>query len=148
MDNRLDLIIWILVIVGTLLAAAFNYILNLAPGSDPEDFQIGPSEMNITCDCSLNVLIVGAIMILALSAISGVFTSRFELYLVGGVSFVVITIAGFIGRRKRHREWKELHKAIRRSVPGSSYSDFQMAPVDILFEEDDDDEDDYGYFEP
>ena len=146
--NELDLIIWIVVIVGTLLAAAFNYILNLAPGSDPEDFQVGPSEMNMSCDCSLNVLIIGGIMILALSAISGVFSSRFELYLVGGISFFVITIAGFIGRRRRHKEWKELRKAIKRAVPGSQYSDFQMAPVDILFDDEEEDEDDYGYFEP
>ena len=146
--KRLDLIIWALLIVGTLLAAAFNYILNHASGADPEDFQIGPSEMNITCDCPINVLIIGGIMILALSAVSGVFSSRIELYIVGGVSFAVITIAGFIGRRKRHREWKELRKAIRRSVPSQQYSGFRRAPVDISFEEDDDEEEDYGFSEP
>lgn len=146
--KRLDLIIWALVIIGTLLAAAFNYILNLASGSDPEDFKVGPSEMNITCDCQLNVLIIGGIMILALSAVSGVFASRIELYLVGGISFAVITIAGFIGRRRRHREWKELHKVIKRAVPGPQYSGFRRAPVDITFDEDEEDEEDYGFGEP
>ncbi|MFW9794620.1 MAG: hypothetical protein ACFFEE_09980, partial [Candidatus Thorarchaeota archaeon] len=125
----MDLIIWAIVIAGTLMAAAFNYVLNLAPGSDPEDFQVGPTELNITCDCSLNVLIVGAIVILALSAASGLFSSRIELYIVGGVAFFVITIAGIIGRRKRHREWKELHKAIKRAVPSSQYADYRRAPV-------------------
>ncbi|MFW9767598.1 MAG: hypothetical protein ACFFF9_16025 [Candidatus Thorarchaeota archaeon] len=145
----MDLLTWVLVIIGTLLAAGFNYILNLAPGSDPEDFQVGPRELNITCDCQINILIIGGIMILALSAISGVFSTREELYLVGGVSFAVITIAGYIGRRKRHKEWKELQKAIRRSVP-SSYVEYRRAPVDIMFEEDDEEEedDDYGYGEP
>jgi hypothetical protein len=142
-----DLLTWVLVIIGTLLAAGFNYIMNLAPGSDPEDFQIGPREMNITCDCQLNILIVGGIMILALSAISGVFTTREELYLIGGISFTVVTIAGYIGRRKRHREWKELRKAIRRAVPGS-YADYRRAPVDIMFEDDDDEDDNFGYGEP
>ncbi|MHA1949408.1 MAG: hypothetical protein ACXAAO_13030 [Candidatus Thorarchaeota archaeon] len=143
----MDLIVWALVIIGTLLAAAFNYILNLAPGSDPEDFRLGPTEMNITCDCQINILIIGGIMILALSAVSGVFASREELYIVGGISFAVITIAGYIGRRRRHREWKELRKAIRRAVPGS-YADFRKAPVDLMFEEDDEDDDNYDYGGP
>ncbi len=144
----MDLIIWALLIIGTLLAAAFNYILNLASGSDPEDFKVGPSEMNITCDCPINVLIIGGIMILALSAVSSVFASRIELYLVGGISFAVITIAGFIGRRRRHREWKELHKVIRRAVPEPQYSGFRRAPVDITFDEEEEDEEDYGFGEP
>jgi hypothetical protein len=143
----LNLLTWVFVIIGTLLATGFNYILNLAPGSDPEDFQIGPREMNITCDCQLNILIVGGIMILALSAVSGAFTTREELYIVGGVSFAVITIAGYIGRRKRYREWKELKKAIRRAFP-SSYTNYRQAPVDIMFEDDDEEEDNYGYGEP
>ena len=144
----MDLVIWAIVIIGTLLAAAFNYILNFAPGSDPEDFQVGPSEMNITCDCFLNVIIIGGIMILALSAASGVFSSRIELYLVGGVSFAVITLAGIIGRRKRHREWKELRKAIRRAVPESQYTGFRRAPVDIQFEDIEDEDEDNGFGEP
>jgi hypothetical protein len=145
--NEMDMLTWVLVIIGTLLAAGFNYILNLAPGSDPEDFRVGPADMNITCDCQINILIIGGIMILALSAVSGVFSSREELYIVGGVSFAVITIAGYIGRRRRHREWGELHKAIRRAVPGS-YADYRRAPVDIVFEDNNDDEDNYGFDEP
>ncbi len=142
--NRLDLLIWAIVIVGTLVATAFNYILNLAPGSDPEDFRVGPSELNITCDCSLNVLIVGGIVILALSAASGVFDSRMELYFVGGISFAVITIAGIIGRRKRHREWRELRKVISRAIPKSPY---YRAPVDIVFDDEEDEEDYFGFGE-
>jgi hypothetical protein len=143
----LDLTTWALVIIGTLLAAAFNYILNLASGSDPEDFKVGPTEMNITCDCPINILIIGGIMILALSAVSGVFASREEMYIVGGISFAVITIAGYIGRRRRYREWKELRKAIRRAIPGS-YADIRKAPVDLMFEEDDEDDDNIDYGEP
>ncbi len=143
----MDLLTWVVIIIGTLLAAAFNYILNLAPGSDPEDFRVGPKEMNITCDCPINILIIGGIMVLALSAVTGVFSTREELYLVGGITFAVITIAGLIGRRRRHREWKELRRAIRRAVPGS-YADYRSAPMDIVFDEDDEEEDDYGFGEP
>jgi hypothetical protein len=142
-----DLLTWVVIIIGTLLAAAFNYVLNLAPGSDPEDFRVGPQEMNITCDCPINILIIGGIVVLALSAVTGVFSTREELYLVGGITFTVITIAGLIGRRRRHREWKELRRAIRRAVPGS-YADYRSAPMDIVFEEDDEEEDDYGFGEP
>ncbi|MHA2024853.1 MAG: hypothetical protein ACW98U_03035 [Candidatus Thorarchaeota archaeon] len=143
----MDLLTWVVIIIGTLLAAAFNYVLNLAPGSDPEDFRVGPQEMNITCDCPINILIIGGIVVLALSAVTGVFSTREELYLVGGITFTVITIAGLIGRRRRHREWKELRRAIRRAVPGS-YADYRSAPMDIVFEEDDEEEDDYGFGEP
>ncbi|MHA2078093.1 MAG: hypothetical protein ACXABM_06765 [Candidatus Thorarchaeota archaeon] len=143
----MDLLTWVVIIIGTLLAAAFNYVLNLAPGSDPEDFRVGPQEMNITCDCPINILIIGGIVVLALSAVTGVFSTREELYLVGGITFTVITIAGLIGRRRRHREWKELRRAIRRAVPGS-YTDYRSAPMDIVFEEDDEEEDDYGFGEP
>ena len=124
--------------VVVLLSAVFNYYLNLAPGSDPEDFQVGPAQLNLTCDCSLNVLIIGGIVVLALSAGSGIFDSRLELYIIGIVAFSVITIAGFIGRRRRHQEWKELHRAISRAVPASSFLGFQRGPVDIPYDDEDD----------
>ena len=84
-------------------------------------------------------------MVLALSAVSGIFSTREEQYIVGGISFAVITIAGYIGRRRRHREWKELRKAIRRAIPGS-YADYRRAPVDIMFDEEE--EDNNGFGEP
>ncbi|MFW9962897.1 MAG: hypothetical protein ACFFCX_05005 [Candidatus Sifarchaeia archaeon] len=142
----MDILTWAIVVTVVLLATAFNYYLNLAPGSDPEDFQVGPPQMNVTCDCSLNVLIIGGIVVLALSAVSGLFNSRVELYLAGIISFSLITAAGYIGRRRRHREWKELRRAIERSVPGSSIFGFQKAPIDIVFEDEDDDDFDYDEY--
>ena len=79
-------------------------------------------------------------MVLALSAVSGIFDSRLELYIVGIVAFSAITIAGFIGRRRRHQTWKELRKIIARAVPASSYLGFQRSPVDITYEDEDDEE--------
>jgi hypothetical protein len=144
--KELDILTWTIIVVVVLLASAFNYYLNLAPGSDPEDFQVGPQQLGITCDCSLNVLIIGGIVVLALSAVSGLFGSRMELYIVGIVSFSLITIAGFIGRRRRHQEWKKLRKAIERAVPSTSFLGFQRAPVDIAFEDEDDEEFDYDEY--
>lgn len=129
--------------IAVLLAAAFNYYLNLAPGSDPEDFQVGPPQLGITCDCPLNILIIGGIIALALSSVSGFFDSRTELVIVGIASFSIITIAGYIGRRRRHREWKELHKAIERSVPSTALVGYERTPMDITFEDDDEDFDEH-----
>jgi len=130
-------------VIAVLLAAAFNYYLNLAPGSDPEDFQVGPPQLGITCDCPLNILIIGGIIALALSSVSGFFDSRTELVIVGIASFSIITIAGYIGRRRRHREWKELHKAIERSVPSTALVGYERTPMDITFEDDDEDFDEH-----
>ncbi len=140
----MDAITWVILVTVVLLATAFNYYLNLAPGSDPEDFQVGPPQLGITCDCSLNILIIGGIVVLALSTASGLFDSRLELYLVGIVSFSLITLAGYIGRKRRYREWKELHKAIERAVPSSSIYGRDRAPIDILFDEDEE-EDDFDF---
>lgn len=141
--EELDILTWTILIVVILLATAFNYYLNLAPGADPEDFQVGPRQLGITCDCSLNVLIIGGIVVLALSAVSGLFDSRMELYLVGVLSFSLITAAGLIGRRRRHRDWRELRKAIERSVPGSTLFTFQRPSIDIIFEDDEDEDFDF-----
>lgn len=132
--------------VVVLLASVFNYYLNLAPGSDPEDFQVGPPQLGITCDCSINILIIGGIVVLALSAASGAFDTRLELYIVGIAAFSLITVAGFIGRRRRHKEWRELRKAIERSVPKTSIFGFDRAPMDIVFEDDEEDEFDYDEY--
>lgn len=134
----------VFIIAGVFILAIFNYYLNLAPGSDPDDFALGPPQMNMTCDCSLNTLILGGIMIIAFGAGSSLFDSRIELYLFGGLAFAVVTIGGIIGRRKRHAEWKEDEQVIRRAIQKSPYGQGIHSPVDIRFDdEDDDDEFDY-----
>ena len=142
----MDILTWTVVVVVVLLASVFNYYLNLAPGSDPEDFQVGPPQLGITCDCSINILIIGGIVVLALSAASGAFDTRLELYIIGMAAFSLITVAGFIGRRRRHKEWRELRKAIERSVPKTSIFGFDRAPMDIVFEDDEEDEFDYDEY--
>ena len=136
----MDLVILVILIAGIFVLAIFNYFLNLAPGSDPEDFALGPPQLNITCDCYLNTLILGGILIVAFSAASSIFTSRVELYITAGLAFAAITIAGIIGRRKRHAEWKEDERVIRRAVfrPGQMTS--KRGPVDIIFDDEEDDE--------
>jgi len=143
---ELDLLILAIVVTVVLLAAVFNYYLNLAPGADPEDFQVGPPQLGITCDCSLTVLIIGGIVVLGLSAVSGAFDSRVQLYVIGIIAFSTITIAGFIGRRRRHKEWRELRKAIERSVPTSTFLGYGRTSVDLAFEEEDDEEFDYDNY--
>ena len=146
----MNLLMWVVLVVAVLMTSAFNYYLNRASGADPEDFQVGPPQLGITCDCSLNVLIIGGIMVLALSSISDQFATRLELYVVGIITFGVITAAGLVGRRRRHKEWEELRKTIERVVPASSFLDLGRAPIDIAFEDDEGDEDDddldYGEF--
>jgi hypothetical protein len=112
-----DPLIGFIIVVGILIAAAFNYILNRAPGSDPEDFQVGPPQLGIRCDCFLNTLIIGSILVLALSASSYVFDTRTELHIVGFIAFTIITAAGIYGRTIRHREWRELGDILERAVP-------------------------------
>ncbi|MHA1936367.1 MAG: hypothetical protein ACW97A_13920 [Candidatus Thorarchaeota archaeon] len=130
----MDLLFAIVLTIGVLLAAVFNYILNLAPGSDPEDFQVGPSQLGITCDCYLNTLILGGIVVLALSLSSAAFTSRIELYIVGIVAFILVTAAGIYGRRKRYKEWKEMDYVLKRAV-SSSYPRMS-GRLDIPYDED------------
>ena len=113
----MDLLIGFIIVVGVLIATLFNYILNRAPGSDPEDFQVGPPQIGIRCDCVLNTLIIGSILVLALSASSYVFETRTELYIVGFIAFTIITAAGIYGRIIRHREWRELGEILERAVP-------------------------------
>jgi hypothetical protein len=128
---------------GITILAIFNYYLNLAPGSDPDDFIIGPPQLNLTCDCYLNTLILGGILVIAFSAASSFFASRIELYLFGGIAFAIVTLAGIIGRRKRYAEWKEDQKVIRRAIRKASPFGGRRGPIDIIFDEDD--EDDYDF---
>ncbi|MHA1575803.1 MAG: hypothetical protein ACTSU3_00440 [Candidatus Thorarchaeota archaeon] len=140
----MDILTLVILIAGVFILVVFNYYLNLAPGSDPDDFAIGPPQANITCDCYLNTLILGGILIIAFSAASAMFASRIELYLVAGISFAFITVAGVIGRRRRHADWREDEQVIRRAISKSHITPGKRGPVDIIFDEEkDDDEFDY-----
>lgn len=140
----MDTLTLLLVIAGVLIVALFNYYLNLAPGSDPDDFAVGPPQMNITCDCYLNTLILGGIMLIAFSAGSSLFDSRLELYFIGGIAFAAVTIAGIIGRRKRYTEWKEDEKVIRRAIQKTQFGRrVRDGAVDITFDDEDDKKYDY-----
>ncbi len=134
---------WVIVIAGIFVLVIFNYFLNLAPGSDPEDFALGPPQLNITCDCYLNTIFLGAILIVAFSAGSSIFSSRLELYFVGGLAFAVVTIAGIMGRRKRHNEWREDEQVIRRAISKSNIMTGSQRPVDIVFDDEDDEDFDF-----
>ncbi len=136
---QLDPILLFGLIVGVTLAAAFNYLLNRAPGSVPEDYTIGPPNMEIRCDCCLNPLIVGGIFVIALAIMSSSFESRTELYLVGLISFIIVTIAGILGRRRRYEDWKELGDILERVVPPKD-SFYRRTPFD--FDSPDDEEED------
>ena len=113
----MDVVTWAL-LIGTIAAIAyFNFYLNLASGADPEDFRIGPPQLNMTCDCYLNTIILGGILVLGLSTISSIFSSRIELFITGGIAFVIVTLAGILGRKKRYEKWNELNEVIQRAVP-------------------------------
>jgi len=137
----MDPLTLVIIIAGVLLVALFNYYLNLSPGSDPDDFQLGPPQLGLTCDCYLNTLILGGIMVIAFSAGSSLFGSRMELYFIGGIAFTAITIAGIIGRRKRHAEWKEDDKVIRRAIQKTQFG--RRSGVDVVFDDEDDKKYDY-----
>ncbi len=130
----MDPFIILVIVVGIMIASYFNYLLNRAPGSDPDDFQVGPSELNITCDCYLNTLIIGGIVVIAIAASSSYFDGRLELYTVGILAFTIITVAGILGRRQRYAEWRELHKVFKRVVKKS-----KIKTADAIFDEDPED---------
>lgn len=139
----MNILTFSILIVVTLALALFNYYLNLAPGTDPEDFNIGPPELGMSCDCYLNTLIIGGILVIALGAGSGIFESRTELYVSGVIAFIAVTVAGIIGRRRRYREWKDFDKIIRRAIPRQHLMMRSRTPVDIIFDEDEDEDEDY-----
>ncbi len=136
----MDLLTLVLLIAGVFILVIFNYYLNLAPGSDPDDFALGPPQANITCDCYLNTLILGGILVVAFSAGSAMFASRVELYIIAGLSFAFITLAGILGSRKRHAEWREDEQVIRRAISKSNLTTRKRGPVDIIFDEEKDDD--------
>ncbi len=134
----MDTIFAVILVIGTTLAVVFNYYLNRAPGSDPEDFIIGPEELGLKCDCYLNTIIIAGIAALTLSVASNSFDSRLELYIIAITVFVIITLAGVIGRRKRYRDWKEMAYILKRSVP--AMVDRPTGSVDYVFDENDEDQ--------
>lgn len=134
----MDVLTGVLLVVGIPIIALFNYYLNKAPGSEPEDFRVGPAELGITCDCYLNTVILSAIAVIAVIANSNAFSSITELVAVGATAFVIITIAGIIGRRHRYRDWYRMQKVLIRSVP--SVSQGRPSSVDISFDDDEKDD--------
>lgn len=138
----MDPVILITILTGTALAGIFNYVLNRAPGSEPEDFEFGPGGMTIRCDCFLNTLIIAAIALLALALSSAAFSSRLELYATGALAFVAITLAGIFGRRRRHHEWIEMEDVLERVVPDGYLDETQEGLVGLSFDDDDEDSED------
>ncbi|TFF93239.1 hypothetical protein EU546_06465 [Candidatus Thorarchaeota archaeon] len=138
--------------LGLALASLFNYYLNRAPGSDPDDFAIGPPNLGVRCDCIFNVLVMGGIVVVALAASSSIFSTRVELYAVALSAFMIITVAGYYGRRQRHKEWEEMAKVFKRALPDSAFSyssDRQQAGLsfdDYPYDDDEDDEEDPDYW--
>ncbi|MCK5152554.1 MAG: hypothetical protein KAQ65_11960 [Candidatus Thorarchaeota archaeon] len=131
----MDLIFGVILVIGTILAIVFNYYLNKAPGSDPEDFKIGPEKLGLKCDCYLNTIIVAGIAALAVSAASTSFDTRLDFYIIAIAVFAFVTLAGIIGRRHRYRDWKEMAHILKRSVP--TMVDRPTGSVDYVFDDDD-----------
>ena len=128
----LDPVVVLGILGGVLFASWFNYILNRAPGSDPDDFLIGPPALGIRCDCFINTMIVGGIVVIAMAIMSSVFASRTEMYIVGIVSYIIITLAGAYGRKKRHEDWRDLNGILKRSVPQTG-NPARRDRLDMLF---------------
>ncbi len=117
-SDRVDTATMLFVLIAVAIATVFNYYLNRAPGSCPDDFRIGPEELRLTCDCYLNTVVVGAIVVAAIALSSRAFDSLTQLVIVGGLAFLTVTAAGFIGRTRRYREWDELQWMLDRVLPG------------------------------
>jgi hypothetical protein len=85
-------------------------------------------------------MIVGGIVVLALAIMSSAFASRTEMCLVGIVAYIIITLAGAYGRKKRHEEWRDLNGILNRSVP-QSRNPARRDRLDMLFRDYDEEED-------
>ncbi len=114
---KMDPLLLLLLAAATVVLTIFNYYLNYAPGTTPDDYAFGPEGASVQCDCCLNTIIIGAIAVGALAVSSGYFDSRIELYAVAIVVFAVVTTAGFLGRRRRYREWNEAIDLLERILP-------------------------------
>ncbi len=104
-------------LVGTGLAAALNYYVNRAPGSTPEDFAVGPEELDLSCDCCLGPLIIPLIVVAVYATSSTSFENRWVIYLLGATAFFVVLVAGVLGRYRRRREWAEMASLLERVIP-------------------------------
>ncbi len=138
----MDPVTLVIILAGIVLAGAFNYVLNRASGAEPEDFEFGPSGMAIQCDCFINILIIGAIVTLAVALSSAAFSSPLELYATGALAFAATTIAGLLGRRRRHREWGEMEDVLERVVPDDYLDVREQDFADLPPDDDDEDSDD------
>ncbi len=131
----MDPLVLLGIALGGLVAALFNYLLNLAPGSTPEDFEVGEPPVRLSCDCALNPLIIAIITVAVIAVSSPYFGSLTELYVVCIVLFVLVTLAGVIGRWRRHDEWRRmfalLDLVVRREELEDSFE---------YYDEDDDEE--------
>jgi hypothetical protein len=123
----------VIIALGVLAAAIFNYYLNWAPGADPDDFRVGPPQGGVTCDCFINTLILGTVVVASLMVVSSIFDSRLQLYLSGLVSFLIVTAAGILGRRRRYKEWRELEGLFKRVIPARNR--LPRSSTDSLFRE-------------
>ncbi|TFG11723.1 hypothetical protein EU537_11555 [Candidatus Thorarchaeota archaeon] len=129
----------VIIALGVLAAAIFNYYLNWAPGADPDDFRVGPPQSGVTCDCFVNTLILGTVVVAGLMVVSSIFDDRLHLYFSGLVSFIAVTTAGILGRRKRYKEWRELEGLFKRVIP--TRNRFPKSSTDSLFREFEEDDD-------
>lgn len=138
----MDPVTLVIILAGIVLTGTFNYVLNRASGAEPEDFEIGPSSMGIRCDCFVNTLVIAAIVVLAIGLSSAAFSSRLELYVTGALAFIGITMAGLLGRRRRHREWREMEEILERAVPEGYLDETQADSGDLPPDDDESDSDD------
>lgn len=137
-----DLLVQLMLLVGVTVAAVFNYFLNLAPGSEPQDFDVVQVGSGIRCDCFLNTLILGGIVALAMALSSSAFSSRMELYTYGFVSFTLVTLAGILGRLRRHREWQDMEGVLERVLPDDS-----EGLIGVPFDDEDEEDDGWEYYD-
>ncbi len=132
----MDPVLLLVLGIGISFAMLFNYYLNRAPGSDPEDFQLGPQELGITCDCYLNVVVISGITVLAIALSSNMFDSSLEMAITGVIAFILVTAAGFIGRRRRYHEWNDLHHLFDRVMPESRIRGLPSDSIGYTFDDD------------
>ncbi|MHA1770434.1 MAG: hypothetical protein ACTSXS_02405 [Candidatus Thorarchaeota archaeon] len=117
---KMDVMLLLSISAVTILMAIFNYYLNYAPGTTPDDYALGPKGASLQCDCCLNMVLIGVIAVAALAVSSSYFDSRTELYSVAIIVFVVITVAGFLGRRRRYHEWNEAYDLLQSVLPNGT----------------------------
>ena len=133
-------VVLLVIVAATVIASAFNFILNRAPGSDPDDFRVGPPELGITCDCFFIPLIVSSIVVLGMTISAGAFDSRLELYLSAFSAFIIITYAGFLGRRARFRDWREITEVLERVIPLDRIDHEYDSYIDTFHDEEEDED--------